>query len=114
MPTHSFEYVGLSVGNIEAEIEFYRASLNLHVEHRGMVREVKTAILRSPSGLGIELIQRPGSAPATASDSYEAAAHRGLTHFAVTTDDLEASVSEMVKVGASVVSAPASATRPGF
>lgn len=114
MPRHGFAYAGLSVADLDTEIQFYQTSLDLHVAHRGLVGEVRTAILRSPSGLGIELIQRPGSAAPTAATAYEAAAQQGLTHVAVSTDDLEASVALMLRAGGSIVSAPAPALRPGF
>ena len=81
MGTLVFDHVGLSVADLDAQRRFYGDALGLveleeHVEVPAA--QVRSVILRAPSGLKIELIERAGSAPQTFSDPLDGAGGAGL------------------------------------
>jgi catechol 2,3-dioxygenase-like lactoylglutathione lyase family enzyme len=111
-----FDHVGLSVADLDAQRRFYREALAMtEVEEEFALPEahVHTAILRSADGLKIELIERGGSAPQEFADPFAGAATQGYFHWALTVADLDQTFSHLLSSGATEVSAPAPAVRPG-
>jgi catechol 2,3-dioxygenase-like lactoylglutathione lyase family enzyme len=116
MTTFVFDHVGLSVADLDAQRRFYTDALGLaeleeHVELPGA--GVRTAILRAPSGLKIELIERAGSVPQTFSDPLDGAGVQGYFHWALDVEDLDEAFRSVIAAGACEVSGPAGAVRPG-
>jgi catechol 2,3-dioxygenase-like lactoylglutathione lyase family enzyme len=114
--TFEFDHVGLSVADLERQERFYRGALGLveAVERVDMPEAgIRTVILRSATGLKLELIERAGSATQEFSDAYDGASTQGFFHWALRVDDLEASFSGLVESGARVVSPPADGMRAG-
>ncbi|WP_043717299.1 VOC family protein [Kutzneria sp. 744] len=111
-----FDHVGLSVADLDAQRRFYREALAMtEVEEELALPEahIRTAILRSADGLKIELIERGGSAPQEFADPFDGAATQGYFHWALTVADLDATFAHLLRSGATEVSAPAPAVRPG-
>jgi catechol 2,3-dioxygenase-like lactoylglutathione lyase family enzyme len=109
-------HVSLSVADLDAMERWYGAAFGLReVVERVELPEpaVRTVLLRAPSGLRIELIERPGSIPDPFSDPLEAALRQGFGHWALEIDDLEQAVAELTSVGAEIVWPPADAVQPG-
>ena len=116
MTTFTFDHVGLSVADLDAQRRFYREALSL-VEEAGHIEipaaQIRTAILRGPTGLQIELIERSGSVPQTFADPYDGAGTQGYFHWALTVEDLDDAFDGVLAAGATQVSAPTDAVRPG-
>jgi catechol 2,3-dioxygenase-like lactoylglutathione lyase family enzyme len=112
-----FDHVGLSVRDVDAQRHFYGRALDL-VEEAGHIdapeAHLRTVILRSPSGLQIELVERAGSVAQGFADSYDGAGVQGYFHWALAVDDLQPSFDRLLAAGATAISAPADAIRPGF
>jgi catechol 2,3-dioxygenase-like lactoylglutathione lyase family enzyme len=113
----AFDYVGLSVAELDAQRRFYANALGL-TEDAGHVEipatQIRTAVLRSQTGLQIELIERGGSVPQTFADAYEGAGVQGYFHWAVTVADLNHTIDNLLAAGATQASAPADELRPGY
>jgi catechol 2,3-dioxygenase-like lactoylglutathione lyase family enzyme len=117
MTTFAFDHVGLSVADLDAQRRFYIQALGLdeQIGHTEIPQaQIRTLILRGPTGLQIELIERGGSVPQEFADAYDGARTQGYFHWALAVDDLEASLHSLLNAGATLVSAPADARRPGF
>jgi catechol 2,3-dioxygenase-like lactoylglutathione lyase family enzyme len=116
MTTPVFDHVGLSVADLDEQRRFYREALGMtEVDEEFAMPEahVRSTILRSPDGLKIELIERGGSAPQEFGDPYDGAGTQGYFHWALYVENLDATFANILKAGASEVSAPAAAVRPG-
>jgi catechol 2,3-dioxygenase-like lactoylglutathione lyase family enzyme len=116
MSVFVFDHVGLSVADLDLQRDFYGRALGLtEIEERVEMPEeqVRTSILRSDSGLRIELIERGGSTPQEFSDPLDGAATQGYFHWALDVEDLDAVFAYLLNAGATEVSAPASAARAG-
>lgn len=117
MGPFAFDHVGLSVADLDAQRRFYADALGL-AEDAGHLEipeaQIRTAVLRSPTGLQLELIERAGSVPQRFADAYDGAGIQGYFHWALAVDDLDASFESLLAAGATEVSAPADAIRPGF
>ena len=116
MSTFVFDHVGLPVADLDAQRRFYGDALGLveleeHVEMPAA--QVRSAILRAPGGLEIELIERGGSTPQTFSDPSDGAGLQGFFHWALYVDDLDEAFGAVIAAGACEVSGPAGAARPG-
>jgi catechol 2,3-dioxygenase-like lactoylglutathione lyase family enzyme len=112
----TFDHVGLSVADLDAQRTFYAEALGLsEVEEEFAMAEaqIRTAILRGPGGLKIELIERGGSTPQEYADPYDGAGTQGYFHWALRVDDLDARFVHLLASGATEVSAPAPAVRAG-
>ena len=117
MRTFAFDHVGLSVADLDAQRRFYAGALGLAEDagHIGIPEaQIRTAVLRGPTGLQIELIERGGSVPQNCADAYDGAGVQGYFHWALTVADLEGSIHGLLAAGATQGSAPADAIRPGF
>ncbi len=85
MTTFAFDHVGLSVADLDAQRRFYADALGLtEVEEELAMAEagVRTTILRAPSGLKIELIERGCSTPQEFADPFDGAGTQGYFHWA--------------------------------
>ncbi|GAA0593074.1 VOC family protein [Kribbella sandramycini] len=112
----TFDHVGLSVADLDLQRDFYARALGLtEVEEELELPEagVRTAILRRPDGLKLEFVERSGSAPQEFADPYAGAAVQGYFHWALAVADLEAAHAQLLAAGATEVSPPAPAARPG-
>lgn len=115
MITFAYDHVGLAVADLDAQCRFYGAAFGLLDEVRTEFpdAQIRTALLRSATGLQIELIERKGPLPHTFANAYEGAGTQGFFHWALAVDDLDAAYNDVLAVGATHVSAPADAVRPG-
>lgn len=111
-----FDHVGLSVADLDAQRRFYADALGMtEVEEEFAMPEahIRSTILRSADGLKIELIERGGSTPQEFADPFDGAGIQGYFHWALYVTDLGATVTKLLDAGATEVSAPAPAVRPG-
>jgi catechol 2,3-dioxygenase-like lactoylglutathione lyase family enzyme len=111
-----FDHVGLSVADLDAQRRFYADALGMtEVDEEFAMPEahIRSTILRGADGLKIELIERGGSVPQEFTDPFDGAGTQGYFHWAVYVADLDATFGSLLEAGASVVSAPAPAVRPG-
>ncbi len=116
MTAPTFDHVALSVADISAQTRFYGESLALtevEEEFEAPAADIRSRILRAPSGLKIELIERGGSTPQSFRDPYDGASVQSYFHWALNVEDLDATFAALLAAGASEVSAPAAAVRPG-
>ena len=112
-----YEYIGISVQDLASQRAFYSAAFGVDVvvaESDFSDSGIRTAVVRSPTGLGIELIERTGSTPQPHLGPRERATSQGFTHLAVRVDDLEDTLRAASAAGGSIVSSPADARRPGL
>jgi len=111
-----FDHVSLSVADLDRQRAFYASALGMvDVEEELALPEaaVRTAILRSPDGLKIELIERGGSTASEYADAFDAANHQSYGHWAVTVEDLQSAFNAILACGAAEVSEPAPGARAG-
>jgi catechol 2,3-dioxygenase-like lactoylglutathione lyase family enzyme len=110
-----FDHVGLSVADLDAQCRFYGEALGLAVEWRSGApgAPVRIALLRTPGGLRLELVERRGSTPQSFTDPLDGAGTRGYFHWALTVTDLDAAYASALAAGATPVSTPADAARTG-
>lgn len=116
MSTFVFDHVGLSVADLDLQRDFYGRALGLTaIEEQVDMPEarVRTAILRSESGLKLELVERDGSTPQEFTDPFDGANTQGYFHWALYVDDLDLAFARLVSAGASEVSPPAPGARAG-
>jgi catechol 2,3-dioxygenase-like lactoylglutathione lyase family enzyme len=111
-----FDHVGLSVADLDRQRDFYARALGLtEIEEQLELPEaqIRTAILRAPDGLKLELIERGGSEPQEFATPYDGAAIQGYFHWALSVDNVDATFAQLLDAGATEVSAPAAAARSG-
>jgi catechol 2,3-dioxygenase-like lactoylglutathione lyase family enzyme len=111
-----FDHVGVSVADLDVQKKFYGDALGMTEveEHLEMPDAgVRTAILRAPDGLKIELIERSGSEPQEFADAFDGAGVQGYFHWALHVEDLAQSFAAILAAGATAVSPPAPAMRAG-
>jgi len=111
-----FDHVGLSVADLDAQRRFYSEALGLdELEEEFAMPEagIRTAILRGPSGLKIELIERGGSSAQEFDDPFDGASVQGYFHWALYVGDVAEAFAQALAAGAREVSAPAPAVRAG-
>jgi catechol 2,3-dioxygenase-like lactoylglutathione lyase family enzyme len=111
-----FDHVGLSVADLDAQRRFYADALGMtEVDEEFAMPEahIRSTILRSADGLKIELIERGGSASQEFADPFDGAGTQGYFHWALYVADLDATFAHLLDAGATPVSAPAAAVRPG-
>ncbi|SEP53156.1 VOC family protein [Amycolatopsis saalfeldensis] len=116
MTTARFDHVGLSVADLDVQKKFYGDALGLtEVEEHLELPDagVRTAILRAPGGLKIELIERSGSRPQEFADAFDGAGIQGYFHWALYVEDLAESFAAILAAGATAVAEPGPAMRAG-
>jgi len=115
MTVGAFEYVAISVGDIERQTQFYRDFLELDTVEVGLESaEVRTAILSGSGMFKLELIAREGSEATAPASPMERALRRGLNHLALRVPNLESACASAVRAGGEIVVGPRDAQRPGL
>lgn len=115
MRMFAYDHVGLAVADLDTQCRFYCAAFGLLEEARTEFpnAQTRTAFLSSSTGLQIELIERKGSVPHAFANAYDGAGTQGFFHWALAVDDLDSAFNDVLAAGATRVSAPADAVRPG-
>ena len=111
-----FDHVGLSVADLEAQVAWYCAALDLTVvapfEVAGL--GLRGAFVVGEPGLAIELLERAGSAPGIqAADQAEALLTRGYGHVCLRVDDVDSVHARLLAAGAAERMPPQQAPEPG-
>jgi len=110
-------HTSLSVADLDAQRAWYQRALGLHeVVEEFQLDEpaVRTVVLRSGSGVRLELIERAGATRHRAyADPLDAASTLGFGHWAVSVRDLDAAFDAIVAAGGVAVWPPADAVQPG-
>jgi catechol 2,3-dioxygenase-like lactoylglutathione lyase family enzyme len=110
------DHVGLTVGDLDAMIDWYAKALELEVELEFALDDVefRGVMLRSADGHRIELLHRPGSSPGLqAANPVEAALTRGFGHIAFDVPDVDAAYDALVGAGATDRMSPRPSPEPG-
>ncbi|MFC0430740.1 VOC family protein [Kutzneria buriramensis] len=110
-------HTSLSVADLDAQRAWYQRALGLHEvveEFRLDDPAVRTVVLRSGSGVRLELIERAGASRNRAyADPLDAANTLGFGHWAVSVRDLDTAFAGIVAAGGAEVWPPADAVEPG-
>jgi len=110
-------HTSLSVADLDAQRAWYQRALGLHeVIEEFQLEEpaVRTVVLRSGSGVRLELIERAGAGrDRVYADPLDAAKTLGFGHWAVSVRDLDAAFDAIVAAGGVAVWPPADAVQPG-
>lgn len=115
MTRRSFDHVGLSVADLDTMAEFYTRVFGFEEEARFAVAAagLRGAMLRTPDGLGLELLERAGSVDRPAAgDPEHALLLRGPGHWAIAVADVPARFAEFTSAGAREVWSPRPAPPP--
>ncbi len=115
MTGERFDHVGLSVESIDAMQEWYERALGFTREFAlAPTSDLRIAMLVHPSGARLELFEQDGSSRSRIPpDPLQAPSHRGLTHWSLCVDDLDATHERLVQAGASSIWAPRPSPEPG-
>jgi catechol 2,3-dioxygenase-like lactoylglutathione lyase family enzyme len=110
-------HTSLSVADLDAQRAWYQRALGLcEVIEEFQLDEppVRTVVLRSGSGVRLELIERAGASRDRAyTDPLDAASTLGFGHWAVSVRDLDTAFTTIVAAGGVGVWPPADAVQPG-
>ncbi len=110
-------HTSLSVADLDSQRAWYQRVLGLRevVEEFELAEPpVRTVVLRSGSGVRLELIERAGaSRNHVYADPLDAASTLGFGHWALSVDDLDAAFAAIVAAGGIEVWPPADAVAPG-
>jgi glyoxylase I family protein len=114
----TFHHVAVRVADLDRAIGWYAAALGFEVEHRGRVPEgTPIAMLRTPSGAGVELFELRMEPDPDWSGPIDALERR-TTHFGLGVDDVQEAFDRAVAAGARPVwpprDAPVSGVRIAF
>jgi catechol 2,3-dioxygenase-like lactoylglutathione lyase family enzyme len=110
------DHVGLTVADLDAMSRWYCAAFGLDIEFEFALDHVafRGAMLLSPLGHRIELLQRDGSGPGLqAADPVAAALTRGFGHVAFDVPDVDASYHALLGAGAAERMSPRPSPEPG-
>jgi catechol 2,3-dioxygenase-like lactoylglutathione lyase family enzyme len=112
-----FDHVGISVPDLAAATDWYRATLGLTVETSFAVAgtDLRGVMLRHPdSGFRIELLHRTGAVPGLApASALEAAGTLGFGHICLCVPEVPAEYDRLIAAGATSRMPPSPAPRPG-
>ncbi|HTW03968.1 MAG TPA: VOC family protein [Streptosporangiaceae bacterium] len=112
-----FHHVSVSVADLDAQQAWYQQVLGFtEVIEQFSVPEppVRTVVLRSASGVRIELIERAGSRRAEVyGDPLDTLRGQGYGHWAVEVSDLDGAFAAVTENGGRAVWPPADAVQPG-
>lgn len=109
-------HVGLAVKSLEAEKQWYEKVFGMKEEQHYEIPKynVRTVLLRSPNGLGMELIEVKGAVrKRDYKNALDAASDLGYGHWAIVVSDLKQAYAHLISAGATSVSASAPAVQPG-
>jgi catechol 2,3-dioxygenase-like lactoylglutathione lyase family enzyme len=109
-------HVSLAVIDLDAQCSWYASqfgftSVNEQFEVAEM--KVRTAVICTPEGLRLELIERAGATPTTFNDPLDAAGTQGYGHWGIQVPDVLGAFDQLTANGATAVWPPAPAVRPG-
>ncbi|MFJ1767576.1 VOC family protein [Amycolatopsis sp. NPDC088138] len=112
-----FHHVSLSVADLDAQRRWYAGALGFtEVVEEFEVPEagVRTAVLQTPDGTRVELIERAGSARTqTFTDPMDVLRAQGYGHWALEVGDLDDAFARLTGAGAQPVWPPADAVQLG-
>ena len=111
----TLDHVAVSVADLDVQIEFYRNGFGFQVEMRAdfPAIDTKTALLLLGEGLRVELVSSAGSVPHPVATPIDGARTQSYFHVAIAVDNLESALDRVIAAGATAVSPPAAAMRPG-
>jgi catechol 2,3-dioxygenase-like lactoylglutathione lyase family enzyme len=112
----SLDHVGLSVGDLDAAVDWYVAALGWRVASPFAIPSVglRGAFVVSGDGQAIELLERDGSGGGLqAPDPQTALRTRGYGHVCLRVDDTDAWHARLLAAGASERQPPGDAPEPG-
>jgi lactoylglutathione lyase len=116
-PAATFDHVGLSVADLGEATDWYCAALGLAREFEFEVPHVglRGAMLLSPSGYRVELLERAGSArhAAPPRSPDEAALRRGFGHMCLDVPDVDTAHAALLAAGAADRMSPRASPEPG-
>jgi catechol 2,3-dioxygenase-like lactoylglutathione lyase family enzyme len=116
-PAIRFHHVSLSVADLDTQRAWYRQTLgftDLVEEFQLPQPPVRTAVLQTPGGVRIELIEHADSTRDTAyPDPLETTRTQGYGHWALEVDDLDTTFTHLTTHGAEPIWPPADAVAPG-
>lgn len=110
-------HVGLSVHNLEAQIDWYTKAFNMKITQEVERTEpnIKLVLLTAPNGLGIELMARQDSKRvADYHNALETALELGYGHWCLEVDDVRIAYTKLMNAGAISVTEPGPSIKPGI
>lgn len=110
------DHIGLSVGDLEAQLAWYRAAFGFPLAKPFDVPGfgLRGVFLLGPDGLAIELLEREGSShPQPARTAPDALLAQGWAHLCLRVGDVDATFDRLVAAGAGIVSPPGESPEPG-
>jgi glyoxylase I family protein len=111
------DHTGLTVGDLAAAERWYVDAFGFTTELRLRVDPINldvVMLIHAETGDRLELLHRPGSAPADPpADPAEAALRHGYGHIAFDVADVDATVNRLLSLGARPVMAPQPSPEPG-
>lgn len=116
MGTATLDHVGLTVADLDAQVRWYKAALNLRLSNAFHIEklQIRAAFLSSEDGLVLELLERAGSSPGLqASSPAEALLTRGYGHICLRVQDTDAFHARLLAAGAQERMAPQPSPEPG-
>ena len=111
------DHVGLSVADLDAAADFYQRALGFESEFPFELPfdGVRGVMMLHPSGLRLELFERPGAAPGIQGrDPREALATHGYGHFALTAAAIDPVYEGLLAAGGRGIKAPGPSPEPGI
>jgi lactoylglutathione lyase len=114
--TAIFDHAGINVADLDRAVAWYQKALELAIEFEFAMPEhqFRGAILISPTGYRIELLERQGSrAGAQGSNPMEAALTRGYGHICLDVENVPAAHAELISAGATDRMLPRPSPEPG-
>lgn len=111
---YAFDHVGLSVGDLDAMVDWYERALGFTVELSFVLEAVgiRAAMLIAPDGTRLELLERAGSVAHEPVDPLAAMLVRSYGHWAFAVDDVGRTFAELVEAGTRPVWSPRPAPPP--
>lgn len=112
----TFDHVGLSVADLDAQRDWYVAAFGLHPANPFELPPLglRGVFVVSDEGWAIELLERTGSRPGLqAPDSATALLTRGYGHIALRISDVDGTHAALLAAGASERMAPQASPEPG-
>ncbi len=115
--TATMHHVGITVVDLDAVCDWYASAFDMAVEFAFEVEEIgmRGAVLRAPSGFGIELIARAGvRTGGRFTGPADAALIGGHSHVAIQVDNLPAVHAQLLGRGATERMVPQQSPQPGW
>jgi lactoylglutathione lyase len=111
----SFDHVGLCVAALDAEAEFFQCAFGFELELSfELPHDTRGAMLKHPSGMRLELFERPGSvAGIQGAMPLDALWTRGYGHFALAAPEIDSIFQHALEQGARAMAEPGPSPEPG-